>query len=68
MPNRFAVAENMNMAKAWARWEATLTWRKENAVDYVLSKPHPRYRIFCGHHAVESVIFYCCCLLAYRHV
>lgn len=43
MPHRFLLAENMDEAKAWARWEATLQWRKENNTDDILSKPHPRF-------------------------
>lgn len=43
MPHRFLLAENMDVAKAWARWEATLQWRKDNSTDDILSKPHPRF-------------------------
>lgn len=44
MPHRFLLAESMDVAKAWTRWEATLEWRKENKADNILLKPHPR----CG--------------------
>ena len=46
MPHRFLLAENKDVTKAWARWEATLRWRKENNTDDILSKPHPRL-VFC---------------------
>lgn len=42
MPHRFLVAENMDVEKAWQRWEATLAWRKENDTEGILSKPHPK--------------------------
>ena len=42
MPHRFLLAESMDVAKAWARWEMTLDWRKETNADNILSKPHPR--------------------------
>lgn len=42
MPYRYLVAENMDVEKAWQRWEATLVWRKEKSADDVLSKPHPK--------------------------
>lgn len=42
MPYRFVLAENLDMEKAWQRWENTLAWRKENGADDVLSRPHPK--------------------------
>ncbi|CAN0099974.1 unnamed protein product [Pylaiella littoralis] len=51
MPHRFLLAESMDVAKAWARWEATIAWRKESGADNILNKPHPRFSLIKSKYA-----------------
>eukprot|EP00752_Nemacystus_decipiens_P005109 g4634.t1 len=51
MPHRFLLAESMDVAKAWARWEMTLEWRKETNADNILNKPHPKFALIKSKYA-----------------
>ncbi|CAM9519394.1 unnamed protein product [Ectocarpus sp. 4 AP-2014] len=51
MPHRFLLAESMDVAKAWARWEATLDWRKETEADTILDRPHPKFALIKSKYA-----------------
>lgn len=43
VPDRFIAAEEGDKEKGAKRWEATLAWRKENDIDTILEKPHPKF-------------------------
>ncbi|TMW68254.1 hypothetical protein Poli38472_005722 [Pythium oligandrum] len=43
IPKTFIMAESGNLAKATERYEATVAWRKEMAVDTILSVPQTQY-------------------------
>ncbi|CAM9320636.1 unnamed protein product [Ectocarpus sp. 4 AP-2014] len=51
MPHRFLLAESMDVAKAWARWEMTLEWRKATYADNILKKPYPRFALIKSQYA-----------------
>lgn len=49
IPLRFVRAENGDISKASLRYQATLKWRRDKALDTILQRPHPKFDIIKAH-------------------
>ena len=45
LSQRFLNADKGNVAKATARWEKTMAWRKENGINTIMRRPHPNFAV-----------------------
>jgi hypothetical protein len=50
LPLRFLLAGKGNVEEGLKRYEATLQWRKENKIDYILREPSPNFDLIKQHY------------------
>lgn len=50
MPDTFLLAEFGDHDKAYARWKATVQWRKDSGANVALATPHPRFDLAKKHY------------------
>lgn len=50
MPDTFLLAEYGDHDKAYARWKATVQWRKDSGANVALATPHPRFAVVKKHY------------------